>query len=273
MKTRKILAAALTILILGTVCLPAMAHTTLQVYLLDGNGSTAVGKEDMGWIINETHHLGTTQIKFKFDDTTNGGFSSNQKSLIRSGFGLWNNSPLSVTESSSAIGTVIKDPNIGTSPGYNFIGVVDGDGHYTSWTLRINPAATLTAKILARVLGHIIGLNYLTDSANKNKIMYKGSGTWTATAPHTQDMWGARVITGNHASHSWEYIYHSANKHRKTCSSCGGYKTEGCTPNANGYCTKCGHYVGISPDGIFEPTAALLPNTDEERKLKLSLLI
>ena len=83
---------------------------------------------------------------------------------------------------------------------------------------------------------------------------------------------------GNHVTHSWayrfkEYVHSGSGKHEHYCTQCGGFKTEYCTYNSNNVCTKCGTPVGVSPDGIPSLPDALLPNTDEERKLKLSLLI
>lgn len=45
---KKAIAFLVSVLIVSAVCLPALAHTTLQVNLFDGNGSSAVGTELIG---------------------------------------------------------------------------------------------------------------------------------------------------------------------------------------------------------------------------------
>ena len=238
----------------------------MQVYLFDGNGSAAVGTNDMGWIINETKHTNGTTIKYKFDDNTNGGFLSTQKSTISAGFALWNTSPINISQdTTNAVGTVINNPNLGSSVFALLVTSTNSSGHITSWNLQVNTSKTITGVKMAHEMGHIIGLRDLSTTSNKSKIMYQNDSR-TATTPHAQDLWGAKIIMGNHASHTWTYVYHSVNKHRKLCTACGGYKTEACTPNANGYCTKCGHYVDISPDGNYDPTAALLPELEDGRR-------
>lgn len=64
MKILRIAASFLTAAILAAICIPVLAHGTLQVYLFDGQGSTAVGGESIGWSLDETRHLNTTSIKF-----------------------------------------------------------------------------------------------------------------------------------------------------------------------------------------------------------------
>lgn len=261
---KRVFAFALVAILLLSVCIPAFAHTTLQVYLFDGEGSTSVGGELMGWKINETCHTNGTSFLFRFDSTTNGGFTSTQKTNIRNGLYLWVSSPFTFSETNNSTGVIVYSPSLSASTPVTLFMQHDSSGHITAWTMYVNPTYATTVRI-AREFGHIIGLNNLTSTLNKNKIMYSGTDG-TATAPHTQDKWGAKVITGYHSSHTWTYEYSTLSKHLKKCTKCGGYKTEGCTYNSSGYCTKCGHQQSVSGDGFFEPIEAILPSVEGHKR-------
>ena len=155
---RKIIAAFSAMLISAAVCLPVLAHPNSVVSIFDNNGNSDVGSEEIGWRINETFHLNTTAITFKIDDTTNGGFTSSQKTAIKNGFAKWNNSPLSVTESSTASGTIVNDPNMDPNLFCQIIGTPNSYGHVSSWTMKLNTTYSITQKKVARELGHVIGL-------------------------------------------------------------------------------------------------------------------
>lgn len=147
----------------------------------------------------------------------------------------------------------------------------NSSGHFTSWTIAIRSQeeSNLTMAVMAHEFGHVFGLGDLKTYSNRYKLMYKNCDAGTTpnvTGPTSADIWGAKIITGYHTSHTWEYVYSSGNKHLRRCTSCGGFKTQGCTPDANGYCTKCGHYVDISPNGNYDPIAALLPDPGEGRR-------
>lgn len=276
MNTRKIVFAILIAFVLAAACIPVYAHPTTLVNIFDNNGNTSIGSEEIGWKLNEMHHLNTTSIQFKFDDITNGGFDSTWKTKIRNGLSKWNYSPLSVGESPTANGTIVKNPNLNTLNKIYLSITINSNGHITAWTMEINPNKTITQREIARQLGYIIGLGSLSSSSNKNKIMYTGSDC-TATTTNAQDRWGARVITGNHTTHNWqynfkEYLHNGMGVHRHYCSQCGGFKTENCTYNSNNVCTKCGTPSGVSPDSGFDPGAAILPAWEERKRLLTGLV-
>lgn len=140
--------------------------------------------------------------------------------------------------------------------------VANSNGHLSSWNILINssfPSSDFSGVTFAHEFGHAFGLKDLYDYSNRNKLMYGYESTRTATKPKACDLWGAKVITGNHTSHSWSYRYTSLDRHQKYCTSCGGYKTQGCTFNSSGNCTKCGHHQSASPDAFYVPFEAMIP--------------
>ena len=117
-----------------------------------------------------------------------------------------------------------------------------------------NYASIMSKQILAHEFGHVIGLRDLYQATNKLQIMYGYTGG-SATAPSVYDKAGAKMITGQHTTHTWGYIYYDTssgtNRHIKYCSVCYGRavpaQISSCTYNANNICTACGVKKGTTP--------------------------
>ena len=106
-------------------------------------------------------------------------------------------------------------------------------------------ADSLSSKVLAHEFGHAIGLKDLSNAQNINKLMY-GYSNGTATAPALADIWGAKVITGVHTTHTWGYRLIAGalgNSHQKYCTACNGLNpyVQRCTYGTDNRCTVCGY--------------------------------
>lgn len=276
--------AAMIIILIAlsvSVCVPAFAHSSSLTSTFDKttrDGITYIGKESMGWLLNESAHTNGQTVTYR----TSAGMGYTVRSKVDGGAGLWSNysgSPFSISYLSNSSNYVMISSMISGDIVTEISSAsTNSSGHFTSWTIAINSHKEnkLSSVVMAHEFGHILGLGDLTSSSNNNKLMCDDCNTGDQsgiTGPTSSDKWGAKVITGYHWSHSWEYVYTSNGKHHRRCTSCGGFKTQGCTPDANGYCTKCGHYIDNTGNGVLDPTAALLPNTDEERRFMFGILI
>lgn len=190
--------------------------------------------EDIGWDINETYHTNGTQIYYKF----NSGVSNSYKTIARNGANLWGDYA-EIDEDNSAIGTLStksapNEPGIAWLEGY----YSDNSGHLTQWKIVMNTTKNVSDKAMAHEFGHVFGLKDLRQDINEDKLMY-GYINGSADSPTDSDVWGFKVITGDHTDHNWSYTPTSKAKHKKYCFQCEGYKTESCT-FTNGKCQYCG---------------------------------
>lgn len=257
---------------MSNVVIVSFAHSSSQAGYFDGytfNSHYYVGGEHIGWSLDESNHTNATHIKFRFSSSLN----SYYRGIVTTGAGIWSN-VVSIGEDASGIGFVKGNNNMGSFTPARFVNYSsNSSGHLTSWTIEVNTAtnATVTSYDVAHEFGHVIGLNDLYN--DMTLLMFGGLGG-TATTATAKDRAGAKVILGSHSSHTWSYQYKSLGQHYHVCSVCGGKKTQNCTYNSNGYCTKCGapdwassiepyyHLASIMPP---EPVTAILPKAERRR--------
>lgn len=236
----KFLALALTFLL----AFVSSAHTTSQTNVVEGNGSMY---SSCGWIIRETSHTNGTTVKYSFNpNDPYVGLASpngvNYRSITNAGAAKWQQpflSPFSVQHDQTATNFVVDTYyNSGSSTVAMFtLYNSNSSGHLTNWKISINRARNITSENMAHEFGHAFGLRDLYSSNNSNKLMY-GYTTGTATVPITNDLNGAKVITGNHGpgtSNNHNFNLFSANPnlvpntathHLVSCSICLGERTD-----------------------------------------------
>ncbi len=280
---RKLTIALLVLSIITLLSLQVYAHNSSQVDILDhetDNGHTIIGSESIGWIIDESMHLGSSVLTYRFSNTV----TQTQKNSFYAAISIWSNAYpyLSFTESSSGL-LYITTNNANNGKIATTSGATNSNGHFTSATITINNyySSYINPVSLAHEIGHVIGLNDLYDDGNDNKIMYGYYGT-SATAPATEEIWGVSILQNRHGNTGYEHDWKYTNA-KKTCSYCGGVKTEQhhyvwTQYNATyhkGTCTDCGaivyerhyHYYnnilgclrcgynGPVPQAILDPTS------------------
>lgn len=262
------------------------AHTTSQEGIIDMNYIEAydgyyVGGEDMGWSIDEDFHAGTTTIAYRVYSETGAVLSPLFCLKISQGAALWNPTVNITTDTGNAttVGDIYIYDILETDTVARFTNYfADANGHLTEWEIQINNLYynEFTPDVIAHELGHVIGLNDLYDISNVNKLMY-GFVSGTATAPTTSDIWGAKVITGQHSTHTWTsdpyrvhtctdcggygehigvfpYSQHNASYHKATCKACGNTVYESHTNSIAGICKLCG-YEGMIQLGVSDEAA------------------
>jgi len=222
----------LFLLVLSSIC---YAHTTKQ-------GPTLKWGEDIGWSIDENNHTNGNTLYYKFD-STDANLSSTYKKYVTDGAALWNPT-INISENSNAVGTIYTFNYTGTTIVAAFCNFEsDSSGHLTTWEIKMNRAKAVNKLVLAHEFGHAIGLYDLYNNSNMDKLMY-GYECSTATAPTAADKMGARVISGSHSAHTFNYKFYDVvngnYRHCQSCTVCNGYKNvEFCT-YSNNVCTKCG---------------------------------
>ena len=250
---------------LTTVCI-SNAHEKKQSDILMSTshpllGYKCVGGESVGWYIDETEHidiknLNTLGFYFRSGDPS---LTSAMKSAVRSGASSWKGI-VNFSESSLGKGEIYTVDWSSTSAvaQYHALVIDPNSGHVLKWEIVINkntPSSNITQRTLAHEFGHAIGLADLISSKNSGKLMY-GTTSGTASAPTACDIWGAKVITGIHSTHSFGYSFYqtdanSANWHKCYCTACGGIKSTGkCTYGTNNRCKLCGVPKGQQTSGI-----------------------
>ena len=246
---RKLTIVLLVLSIITSISLHVYAHNSSQVGVLDSaivNDHTVIGSESIGWIIDESMHLGSSVLTYCFDSTV----QQPQKDCFYAATSIWSNAYpyLTFTESTGGLLHIIAVNDIGYIAAAT--GYTDSNGHFTLAYIFINNLylSELTPVILAHEIGHIIGLNDLYDPNNTDKLM-AGSGM-TATGPTTAELWGVSILQNRHGNTGYEHDWKYTNA-KKTCSYCGGVKTEQhhyiwSQYNATyhkGTCTDCGAIV------------------------------
>ena len=220
------------------------------------------GGEDVGWSIDENCHTNGSTITYNFD-TTDPNIIEAYRSYVSFGASMWSEVVTITKKTDGTAKGIIStsnsaSSNLGTDDIARFAGTYDSNGHLTRWTIKLNLKykSKFNSRIMAHEFGHVIGLCDVRESKNSGKIMYGSYDSWTVNLLTDSDKWGARVITGNHSSHSFAYGFYrtdanSANWHKYYCTACGGIKSTGkCTYGTNNRCKVCGIPKGQQTSGI-----------------------
>ncbi|MBQ4641891.1 MAG: hypothetical protein IJB47_04700, partial [Oscillospiraceae bacterium] len=228
----KSLIIVLTVVVLLTSVSVVFAHPSSQDGILEktyhkvtaGSYRDCIGGEDVGWSIDECNHTNETYVTYSF----NSSMDDLDKVTVINSANLWNGVVTFQHVSQDGAGTVRKtDIAILGLPAMTANFNPDSNGHLNSWEIILNSTVVPQTATIAHEFGHIIGLNDLYESKNINKLMYQWDNR-TSSLPSASDKWGARVIIGQHTSHTWSYKYHNTtsagnNQHiTSSCTSCGG---------------------------------------------------
>ncbi len=253
MKKVKLLVLCLLVFafVATTVSVAVLAHSNSQqgsISLITNNamGHVCHGTEAIGWVADPFAHLNGNYSTFSFSAS----FPADEKDMIRMGAMGWQ-SVVNFSEAASGAGLIFGgyDHNSSCIAFADVSQHTSGtNGHITSWKIYFNDLSDATFSVAMHEFGHIIGLCDLYVPSNANKLMYFSDGG-SATQVTTMDLWGAKVITGQHSSHTWEYgfyrSYPDGNTHRRYCTRCQSWEyasEQYCTYDANGICTVCGSH-------------------------------
>ncbi|MCL2634794.1 MAG: hypothetical protein FWD34_09815, partial [Oscillospiraceae bacterium] len=234
-----------SLLFISALIIVSYAHDTMQNQSILGNGVAGqAGREEYGWIINESRHAGTSNITYKIDNIS----MTNADYILATyvGANRWNNTnTVTVYSSANSPNTVraeaLLNPNgtINTRTVAYFEGLTyqsnnNTNRHYASWEIVINTnndssfdCETEGAAVMAHEFGHAFGLVDLYLWGNRDKIMYYDvSGH--AEEPHEDDKIGVKIITGQHGTgtpspHNHNGVVQQPNYpgyHAITCTDC-----------------------------------------------------
>ncbi len=266
MKLKKSYAIILSIILLFSNSNIVFAHPSSQEgilaksYIYGGRyNGYFIGGDKVGWAIDEANHTNITEdglilsYYFSEDDMNFSELSDIADDLMyytREGVKKWN-----------GIATIneVKYEKDKEYPGG--VGVIstfslqnstiiaqfrpystDSSGHLKEWGIEMNLENQQSAIVMAHEIGHAIGLVDLFGSISSGKLMYAHPESGTATGPTAADVWGVKVITGQHTTHTWGYKYYNTNStgnvHVKYCTDCNGLSliTEQCTYNSQNIC-------------------------------------
>ncbi|QTD40292.1 hypothetical protein [Sporosarcina sp. Te-1] len=160
---------------------------------------TSFGESFKYWI-DCNNHTDTAIIKFNL-----GVMDATYKGYVTSGAKMWNDSGLvliseTTTYSRNFIHTY-SDFNSGyTAVFYNYES--NSSGHLQSWAVGMNTAemddstAAQNRTTMAHEFGHVLGLNDLSQTTNRDTLMYKNRGSRTVTSPTSWDTTGVKKILG-----------------------------------------------------------------------------
>ena len=236
------------------------AHSSSQKGILMENYHTEkskyyIGGEEVGWWLDEDNHPFTNIITYRFAPIDY-YMTASDKQKVREGASRWSGTVSIYEVDTDGMGTVLTYTDANSSVVAQCANYkTDSNGHWGYFELRINKAKTQTEATYAHEFGHAIGLKDLYTSSNRNKLMY-GVESRTVSNPTSIDKWGAKVITGQHTSHSWSYRYYdtvaNGNRHVKYCTSCNGFAAiASCIYNANNVCKFCSVPKGATTSSII----------------------
>lgn len=116
-----------------------------------------------------------------------------------------------------------------------------------NWSVLSAKSTTAKTHVPLHELGHVIGLDDISNKASYNAYLMCnefGSNYSAPTTITTDDIKGAAFILGLHTKSdhvlSSTKSYHNSTYHRQPCTVCGAYLLE-THSYSNGVCTKCGH--------------------------------
>lgn len=232
---------------------------------IDGLGNLVyddcIGGEDVGWCAYEERHMNGTYMTYSFQ-YGNAFLSDENEADTHTAASRWSGTvnfqyveedgtiKINMIKMEDEDGEEEVDVLAITTPSGSSV-----NGHPQSWTITLNyyTRDIITPGVIAHEFGHVIGLKDLYESQNSNKLMYYRK-TEATHSPTASDRWGAKVITGQHTSHTWGYKYHSttisgSNRHVNYCTSCNGIgvAVATCIYNANNVCRVCGTPAGQQP--------------------------
>lgn len=241
------------VLILGIILsfhffLQSDASTSLSGYSTDNT---------TGWRYKSAYyHMGKRNTTYRFESSEG---RTKYSSVIQNGSSLWAGS-LTFTEGLSSAEGVIK---LISDQSYLALTQLNSatNGHTTSWELYICintfdalPSETDQNKVIAHEIGHIFGLDHVT---NQPQIMYTPHKSNLVV--HSYDRRGMNVMTDTHVHGStvtsFRYEQITLHRHKKRCTTCFSYQTETCdytSYQSGNYlyyeydCSKCGHQATIS---------------------------
>lgn len=264
MKHRKcisilIVAVFTFVLILSSVVVEA-SPTSVFCPDPDSDNPDSVCGERFGWSANNWKHIDNDYAVYYFNNSlSDREITSAERNMVRRGAAMWRaEMGFQFEARTEAYCTGSSNPYM-TGYVYATYGntevtaavrpKVNQNSYIQSWTLWFNFDCTVTDSTFAHEFGHILGLNDLYFSSNRNKLMYGVEKNRIAVRPSSLDVWAAKVMTCKHTSHSWtggyQYIgmTEGVGYHTKKCSSCGGgalrYVTK-CVYDASFACKYCG---------------------------------
>ncbi len=222
-------------------------------------GNYFIGGDTVGWRIHEARHTNGKTLTYYFASGPNAPTQA-MKDYTEEAALLWHPTATIVkVDDTSGTGIIKTSGDLDADVAAECCDLVasnDGTGHLTSWEIHLNPSQTVTLDeiTIAHEFGHAIGLVDLYATKSTNKLMYGARLGCTAVGPTSLDLWGAKVITGQHTTHTWGYRYYDtlgggANRHVKYCTQCNGNSTvvSNCVYNAQNICKTCGVGYGTTP--------------------------
>lgn len=218
------------VLVFCVMVTPTVAHEASQEGILDSYmgpyDRPVIGSESIGWAIDESRHLGTTELVYYFDMESD--YTWRIVEAFEQGLQLWLDACpwLSATEITSEEAASYDGPVGEISVGMlgehifdipDIIAVMNGpaddDGHYTSWSIYVDfnesNLSQFNDQVAAHEIGHVLGLTDLESLDNTERIMYyyapgfAGFDDDGMAVLSQGEINGYSVISGQHVNHQF----------------------------------------------------------------------